>query len=63
MIEDMVGEVLLLISLKIANGKKLDVYNLDPTLNWNKAEITEINENYLILNQKRILILELINLV
>ena len=27
----------------------LENYNLDPTLNWKKAEITEINENYLVL--------------
>ena len=26
--------------------KKLNQYSLDPTLNWKKAEVTEINENY-----------------
>tara|TARA_Y200000002_G_scaffold100139_1_gene81191 strand:- start:4012 stop:6363 length:2352 start_codon:yes stop_codon:yes gene_type:complete len=29
--------------------KKLNQYSLDPTLNWKKAEITELNENYLVL--------------
>jgi len=35
--------------------KKLNQYNLDPTLNWKKAEITEINENYFVLKSEKIL--------
>ena len=34
-------------------GKKLDNYIIDPTLKWEKAEITEINENFLILKSKK----------
>ena len=49
----MVGEGQLQINLKITTGKKLDNYNLDPTLNWKKAEITEINENYLVLKSEK----------
>ena len=33
--------------------KKLDNYNLDPTLNWKKAEVTELNENYLVLKSEK----------
>ncbi len=33
--------------------EKLDNFQIDPTLKWEKAEITEINENYLILNSEK----------
>ena len=33
--------------------KKLDNYNLDPTLNWKIAEIIEIKENYLVLKSEK----------
>jgi len=33
--------------------KKLEDFDIDPTLKWEKAEITEVNENYLILKSKK----------
>ncbi len=33
--------------------KKLNQYILDPTLNWKKAEVTEINENYVVLKLEK----------
>ncbi len=33
--------------------KKLNQYSLDPTLNWKKAEVTEINENYVVLKLEK----------
>tara|TARA_B100001564_G_scaffold341424_1_gene336113 strand:+ start:199 stop:2550 length:2352 start_codon:yes stop_codon:yes gene_type:complete len=33
--------------------QKLDNFDIDPTLKWEMSEITEINENYLILNSKQ----------
>ncbi len=33
--------------------KKLNQYILDPTLNWKKAEVTEINENYIVLKLEK----------
>ena len=33
--------------------KKVAQFKLDPTLNWKKAEITEINENFLVLKSEK----------
>ena len=32
---------------------KLEELNIDPTLKWDKAEISEINENFIILKSKK----------
>ena len=34
--------------------KKLENFNIDPTLQWKKAEVTGMNDNFLILKTKNI---------
>ena len=46
-IKDMVGEDQLQIKKKIKIGKKINKYKLDPTLNWEFAEIINLNDSYI----------------
>ena len=46
------GEDQLPIKIKIRIGKKLENFNIDPTLQWKKAEVTGMNDNFLILKTK-----------
>ena len=55
MTEDMAGGDQLQIQKKSELGKKLKQYKLDPTLNWQFAEIIDLNNTYFefeILNNK-----------
>ena len=45
MIVDEDGEVQLLTKLKMKIGKKIDKFKLDPTLNWQFAEIISLDNN------------------
>ena len=52
------GEVQLLTKLKMKIGKKIDKFKLDPTLNWQFAEIISLDNNQItfrtIKNKKKI---------
>ena len=59
MIDVTVGEDLSRTKIKKLIGKKKEESKIDPTLNWEIAEVIEINENSLILNSKNLKSIEI----
>ena len=53
MIGVMVGEVQLRTKITILIENKLENFNIDPTLKWEKAEIIELNPNILSLQNEK----------